>query len=383
MKPLLYLKDEQCCNCKACANICPKNAIEFKIDKLGFEYPFVNESVCVECGQCVRVCVFNSDKGGNVPIEGYAVRHKEFNICRRSSSGGMFTAIAEYIISKGGIVYGCAFNEHMTPYHIGVDTFEGLGKLRGSKYVQSDMGNTYRSIRGNLGKGKLVLFTGTPCQVAALYSFLGKMDTTNLFTVDLVCHGVPSVDAFKKYLSYLEKKFSRKITSFRFRDKKYEWERPSISVGFDNKYKRWFANEDVYYENFRKSLLQRPSCFFCRYANEKRFGDFTIGDFWGYQKGNLSMSKKEGISCCLINTPKAKSIFEFLKINYEKVNTSIIIQGNTALRKCYSKSSDWEKLINEISENGFDRIAYEFNNTHRMIHIKSFIKKIVLRRLHK
>lgn len=385
MKPTLFHKEEECCNCKACANICPQNAIKFKLDKYGFEYPYIEEDKCIGCGCCIKVCTFKkNDQEGKTPIEGYAARHKNFDVYSKSTSGGMFTALAEYIIGKGGKVYGCAFNEQLIPCHIGVDNLNELKSIRGSKYVQSEIGNTYRSVKKNLEENKFVLFSGTPCEVNALYSFLGKTDTAKLFTVDIICHGVPSIATFKKYISYLEKKYSHNITSFQFRNKYYEWERPVICVGFGKRHKRWFTNEDVYYDSFNKGLLQRPSCFACKYAQGKRYGDFTIGDFWGYQKGNIPLTKKEGISCCLINTVKAQKCFARLNVDSVNVSIDTIIQGNTHLRKCLKRTEKWDIVMREISENGFDRFASEFYHKQSLIfHLKCFVKKIVLRKLHK
>lgn len=383
MTPQLYKKTEDCCGCKACANVCPHDAISFRLDEYGFQYPVIDDDKCIGCNRCVKTCDFQR-KGnfGNYPMAGYAARHKSFAVYSRSTSGGAFTALAEWVIERGGIVYGCVLDESMHPVHQSAESTEELAKMRGSKYVQSDVKFIYREVKDKLNEGRLVLFSGTPCQIAGLIAFLGKTDMSRLLTTDLVCHGVPSALTFHKYLELLQQKYHSKIRSFQFRNKRYEWERPVISVGLDNgKEKWWFTTEDIYYENFNKGNFQRPSCNHCKYACEYRCGDITIGDFWGYQKADIKMSVIEGISCCLINTQKAKDIFGSLNLNVEEIDPSIIIQGNYHLRKPSTKGRRWESVMNEIRDHGFETLASEFKRNNRMAFFKAFIKKIVLRKM--
>lgn len=359
MTPVLFKKREDCCGCKACANACPQDAISFCNDEYGFQYPTIDEEKCIGCNKCVKTCDFQKDgEFGHQPIEGYAARHKESDIYNNSTSGGAFTAIAEWVIQRGGIVYGCVFDEHFSPIHIGVDSIEGISAMRGSKYAQSDVGFTYREIKTRLSEGKYILFTGTPCQVAGLYSFLGKSDVSKLLTADLICHGVPSAKTLSKYIGYLEKKNRSKVDSIKFRSKYYGWICPSVEVRFENgEVERRHVGSNIYYSNFNNRNLQRLSCFRCKYSCGSRCGDITIGDFWGFHKANLKMTYQEGISCCLLNTPKAIDIFSSLHLDIEKVDISLIVQGNYHLRKPSPKSNSWETVMDAVSRKGFESVT--------------------------
>lgn len=381
MAPILFHKKEDCCGCKACANACPCDAISFQPDGFGFWYPIIDSEKCIGCEKCVKTCDFqNKESVGRTCIEGVAARHNEKAVYNNSTSGGVFTAVSEWVFAKGGIVYGCAYDDTMKPIHKFAENMEQLAGMRGSKYVQSDTGLIYRDVKAKLKEGKYVFFTGTPCQVAGLYSFLGNRDTENLLTADLVCHGVPNQEVFKKYIQFLEKKYHRKIKDFKFRDKRFEWERPVISIHFEEGGEKWwFSTTDVFYENFRKTNMQRPSCFQCKYACNSRYGDITIGDFWGYQKVNLKMSVREGVSCCLANSEKAMAIISDLNINSEKVGPESIINGNTHLLRPSIKGRQWENVLTTIKNDGFGKLSFQFHKTHRKAFLKAFVKRLILK----
>lgn len=359
MIPVLFNNPEDCCGCRVCANVCPKDAISFCGDKYGFLYPTVDEGKCIGCNLCVKSCDFTKvDEIGHFPLEGYAARHKESHVHSNSTSGGVFSALAEWIIQRQGIVYGCVFDDNYSPIHIGADSIEDVSPMRGSKYAQSDTGYIYRDVKTKLSEGRYVLFTGTPCQVAGLYSYLGKSENSKLLTADLICHGVPSAMALKKYLDYLEKKYHSKIESLKFRSKYYGWTRPSVEVCFKSgRVDRRFTGRSVYYANFHNNNLQRPSCFRCKYSCSSRFGDITIGDFWGFNKAHLKMSYKEGLSCCLINTQRAENVFGSLNLDVEKVDPSLIIQGNYHLRKSSTKGRYWDSVLSAIKRTGFESLT--------------------------
>lgn len=383
MIPVLFQNEIDCCGCKACANACTRNAISFHTNDYGFEYPIINGEKCIGCNKCVKTCDFQK-KGdfGHTPIKGYAARHKDSSVYRNSTSGGTFTALSEWVIDRGGFVYGCVFNEDMVPVHKAVDRLEDLKPMRGSKYVQSDIGFVYRDVKQKLKENKYVLFVGTPCQVAGLSSYLGNTDSSKLLLVDLVCHGVPSRETFKKYVSYLENKYRRKVTSFQFRGKLYGWLRPVIIVTFEKgKNKWWFSTEDVYYNHFNKSNLQRSSCFNCKYSCGTRCGDITIGDFWGFQKANLQMSFREGVSCCLLNTPKSIEVFQSLNLNTEEVNPDIIVQGNVHLRRTSPIGKNRETVLETIRKEGFKVLAKEYRKANKCSFLKAFLKKLILKKI--
>lgn len=380
MVPILYHHQEDCCGCRACANACPKDAISFVSDEYGFQYPTIIEDKCIGCQKCVRTCDFQKvGEFGRHALVGYAARHKEQKVYSNSTSGGVFSALGEWVIKRRGLVYGCVFDKEFAPIHIAVDSLEGLSAMRGSKYAQSDVGFVYRDVKTKLLEDKYVLFTGTPCQVAGLYSYLGKTDTEKLLTADLICHGVPSSMTFRKYIDYLEKRNHSKVRLFQFRNKLFGWNRPVVYVTFENGISKWwFPRKNIYYSNFDKRNFQRLSCSRCKYSCDSRCGDITIGDFWGFQKVGLKMSYKEGISCSLLNTTKAIGIFEELNLNVEKVDPQYIIQGNYHLRKPLPKGDDWDKVMNAVKQKGFDSpvIWLVFYKNRAKAYLKGKIRRI-------
>ena len=386
MIPVLTPSKEECCGCKACANACSQDAISFLPDEYGFAYPHIDADKCIECGTCLKACDFKKNAQDGVvlhtPLEGYAARHIDREVYSNSTSGGVFSALAQWVIEREGVVYGCAFSEDWRTVHIEADTMEKVVSMRGSKYVQSDTGLVYKQVKSRMREGKWVLFAGTPCQVAGLYAFLGKADTQKLLTADVVCHGVPSPLVFKKYILYIENKYHKKVISFQFRNKKYGWARPSIAVGFeDGTSKTWSVIKDIYYEAFNYSLLQRPACFECKYATSQRVGDFTLGDFWGWQKANITMSAQEGVCCCLLNTDKAKEVFPQLPINTNNVTVDSIIRGNYHLRHKSIKRRAWKPVMDTIVKDGFAVYAARFRKQHIISMAKAYIKRTIFYRL--
>lgn len=377
MAPILYHHQEDCCGCKACANACPKDAISFETDEYGFQFPVINKDRCINCKKCIKTCDFQK-KGefGHHSLEGYAARHKDQEVYNNSTSGGAFTALAEWVIKRGGVVYGCAFDENYMPIHIGIETLAEISSMRESKYAQSDVGFVYRDVKSKLLENRYVLFTGTPCQVSGLYSYLGKSDVNKLLTADLICHGVPSAMTLKKYIEYLEKKYHCKVQRFQFRSKMFGWNKPVVNVTFDNGMSKWwFPRKNIYYSNFDRRNFQRLSCFRCKYSCDSRCGDITIGDFWGFQKANLKMSYREGLSCCLLNTTKAKKLFKELNLNMEKVDPKLIIQGNYHLRKPSPKGRFWDPVMNSINKKGFNSLTIWL--VFYIINVETYLGRIV------
>lgn len=381
MSPLLYERPEDCCGCGACANACSQDAISFSTNKYGFLYPVIDEKKCIECGKCKKTCDFQKkNEIGQQPLKGFAAKHKDKSINLCSTSGGVFTALSEWVIDKGGVVYGCVLNDDIKAVHRSAEKVEQLSPMRGSKYVQSDTAFVYREIKERLKEGRYVLFTGTPCQVAALKAYLGTTNTEKLISVDIICHGVPNAMTLRKYADLLEKKYHRKIIQVHFRNKRFEWERPVISVDFqDGGEKWWFSTVDVYYHHFLNGNLQRPSCFNCKYACCQRTGDITVGDFWGYKKAGLKMQPNTGISCCLVNSPKGITIFNQLDIETEEVTPDTIIQGNAHLRRPAKKGKEWDTIMGIIQNDGFRQLASSFKKTHKKAFIKAYIKRIILK----
>ena len=311
MVDILDLVKEKCTGCGGCRSACPTNAISMTPDIDGFIIPAVDSEKCVSCNKCTKVCpAMNLKKENDEKPVLYAARASD-KIRAVSSSGGMFTLIANHVFGRGGVVAGVQFGEDFSAEHIIITSPDDLHRLRGSKYVQSNPRYIYREVKEYLEKGKPVLFTGTPCQVAALHNYLGR-DYDELYTMDLLCHGVPSQQAFNKYL---EQKFKGKeIASIDFRDKNYGWSSQHIHVVFSDG-TDYYGNvkTDPYVRAFIRNLQLRKSCECCPFSVFPRHGDISVGDFWGIQRIDNTQDDKKGTSIVYINNKKGKAVLEAIK----------------------------------------------------------------------
>jgi coenzyme F420-reducing hydrogenase beta subunit len=296
-------------------------------DTEGFRYPVIDETQCVQCGRCEKVCpVLNfrsTADGGNA----YAVHNRSNHVVRSSSSGGVFTALAERTIRDGGVVYGAAFESDFSVAHRRVDTVEALTSLRGSKYVQSDMGTTYACVRRDLKAGRPVLFSGTPCQAAGLRQFLGH-DDPRLLCVDIICHSVPSLKVWRSCLGSLGK-----TAAVNFRDKRDGWERYYLTVELeDGREVRVRGRDNRYMSAMVQGLSTRPSCYRCSFKGEHRACDITLGDFWGVEVICPDAFHREGTSLILIQSEKGQAAFDAVvdALDAVPVNREEALAGNPA-----------------------------------------------------
>ena len=287
-----------------------------KADEEGFFYPVIDKSVCVECGLCEKVCPFDNPRYEHTEPQAYATYVKDENQRMQSTSGGIFYAIAKWIVEQGGIVYGAAFDECFKLRHIGVDTVEGLQQLRGSKYLQSDLQQTFSEIRQYLKDGRWVYFVGVGCQVAGLKSFLRKEYDT-LVTSDLVCHGTPSQQMFDWHLDYLRQKEKGEIISYSFRDcrgwggcETYEYISQTRGKGICRLYSYELS---PYLYSFMYAFNYRYSCYNCKFAKVPRQGDITLADYWGVRKFFPRMDTSKGVSLVLVNSEKGREVWEHVK----------------------------------------------------------------------
>ena len=370
--------DKDCCGCRACENICPQDAITMEKNQEGFYYPKVNYEKCVDCGLCSKVCPMankidkNKEKYLDQP-KCYAVTTKNEDVLNKSTSGGMFYEIAKYILDNNGVVYGSTMDKDLKVKHIAIGKIEDMPKIMGSKYVNSDLGDCFKSIRKQLNNKQLVLFSGVPCQCAALQNYLLK-DYDNLITVEVVCHGTPNQDVFDKYIKYLENKEKAKVVDYKFRSKEASrWGtfRGNITYLRNSKeYKKSVnADFDKYYTSFLNADNYRESCYVCPFANKERYSDFTLGDFWGIENIDTDLKHHNGVSSVIINTNKGVSVFERIKCNIlnKEVTFNDVSAKNTQLK---------EPSVRNIIRN----IWYENFNNHnfiKKIKIKLTVKKIV------
>lgn len=314
-----------CCGCTACEAICPTDAISMQPDALGFLYPKVNAEKCINCSLCEKVCAFhpNYSKEGNLPApDVYAVRHKSIEQIERSRSGAMFVALSDFILAKGGVVYGAGYTDHFRVVHKRAVNTEQRDEFRGSKYVQSDLNTVFHQVKLDLHEGNWVLFSGTPCQTAGLKSFLSlsRTDSSKLYVVDIVCHGVPAPYFWRDYLAYIEKREGQSVVAVDFRDKKtFGWTAHKESFVFADGRK---CIENTYTYTFYEHIMFRHSCSNCHFCNFIRPSDITLADFWGWQKVKPQLNADDkGVSLVLVNTAKGQVWFDHIKEDLTYIST--------------------------------------------------------------
>ncbi len=323
------LDKSQCCGCEACRNICPRQCILMKDDKEGFLYPEVNLTDCIDCGLCEKVCPVLHPAKERRPVAVYAAKHCDDNIRLVSSSGGVFTFIAEKVIDEGGVVFGARFNDQWKVIHDYVETKDRLSCLRGSKYVQSRIGDTYKQALHFLQSGRKVLFTGTSCQIAGLKLFLRK-EYDNLLTADVICHGVPSPKVWKKFLDEITSTNRLQVTDISFRNKQKGWRNYFLSVKSDEKELSDIpVYSGIYSHLFLADLMLRPSCYSCPAKSGESCSDITLGDFWGIENILPEFDDDKGCSVALLYNPKSKYFIEGMNISDVVYNQAK--QGNPSL----------------------------------------------------
>lgn len=336
---------EDCCGCEACAQVCPKNCIDFISDYQGFLYPKVRNGSCINCGLCDKVCpvINKTTHSHNTPFTLYAVKSNNDAVREQSSSGGFFSLLADFVLGKSGVVYGAAFDSEFNVYHTRVDNNTDLPKLRGSKYVQSRVEQTFSECKDDLNEGKLVLFTGTPCQISALGHFLRK-EYDNLIKVEVVCHGVPSPMIYRQYLNetVIKDTVDRTITQVNFRRKLGSWKNYYFNIEYEDcgdicEYKEC-VTDSLYMKGFLSDLYVRPSCFECPAKNFTSGADFTIADFWGQEYTFPEFDDDRGVSAVFVNTLKAKGIFNQLSAVVVEKNFEDFIRYNPSLVSSPRKS---------------------------------------------
>lgn len=354
-KYIVIKKKDKCFGCTACAQSCPVSCIEMKEDEEGFLYPCVNKKQCVGCGKCISVCPYYNRKQNEISNI-YAAINNDSNIRKNSSSGGTFYEIAKHVISNQGVVYGCAWDDSMVARHIRIDDLKDIIRLQGSKYVQSHLGDSYSKVKQDLINGTLVLFSGTPCQVAGLKNYLGNT-YKNLILLDVLCHGVPSPKVLKDYVSLKEAKFDSKIIDMNLRDKKKSWHRLHTNIKFANGSNYFvFCEYDKYMSMFLKNISLRPSCFNCKFTTKTRQGDITLGDFWGIGKHIYDMDDDKGTSLVSINSMKGKEIWNVINQKFKFIETSFNVAeaGNTVLSLPTMKNKNRDDFYDLYAIKGYE-----------------------------
>jgi coenzyme F420-reducing hydrogenase beta subunit len=326
-----------CCGCNACVQSCPKDCITMQEDNEGFLYPSINIETCIDCSLCEKVCPEIHQGKGRKPLQVFAAKNKNEKIRVQSSSGGIFTLLAEKTIEENGVVFGARFDENWEVIHDYTETIEGLSAFRGSKYVQSRIGETFSQTKQFLKAGLKVLFSGTPCQIAGLKLFLQK-DYENLLTVDFVCHGVPSPKVWRKYLNELS---NETVSGISFRDKTKGWKVFSFSLSKNNQKQGLFIetlHQNVFMKGFLKDLYLRPSCYDCPSKSFKSGSDITLGDYWGIQDILPEFDDDKGVSLVMINSVKGQEVYN--QLNTESIGTTYenALAGNPSIETSVRKT---------------------------------------------
>ena len=379
--------ENRCVGCYSCYNICPTKAIQMIKNEEGFAYPQIDEKKCISCGKCKIACPVIDKKKLEQKSVAYAIYNKDEKIRLDSSSGGIFTLIAEQILNKNGVVYGAAFDDDFNVRHMKITKKEELSKLRSSTYVQSTINTTYEECENDLKSGKIVLFTGTPCQINGLKSYLNN-EYDNLYTHDVICHGVPSSKVWNKYIEYRKLKDcenlnENKLVNINFRSKKDGWNLYSVKFEYEKSIYEKNRLEDFYMQTFLSDICLRKSCYYCNFKGENRTADITLADFWGINRLNKSINDNKGISLIIINSKKGKEIFELIKDKgeYEEVNFNEAISFNSSYNKASKINKNRNEYFNKLDENGFLGNYKEFVEKSIkekiVITVKKIIKKLI------
>lgn len=373
----------KCSGCYACYSVCPIKSIVMKSDDEGFKYPQVDVTTCINCGLCEKACPIVSggkkEDASSVPAA-YAAFNNDENIRLKSSSGGIFSLLAENVIDKGGVVFGAAFNKDFEVLHIAVEKKSDLAKLRGSKYVQSQIGDAYKLSKHFLDTGRIVLFTGTPCQIGGLKAYLMR-DYENLICQDIICHGVPSPAVWKKYIEYRKDCDSDTAEEISFRDKQTGWKKYSLSFKYpENNYSQ-VHNADLYMNAFLKNCCLRPSCYDCSFKTVSRDADITLADFWGVQNIVPEMDDDKGTSLVLIHSKKGDSLFNEIKhlMTVKNADLDQAIRRNSAAIKSVPTYPKRRAFINEIQSKRFDKVTKKHLKDPFALRCKRLVKKIILK----
>lgn len=356
------IEKNKCCGCHACFNICPKDAISMQEDEKGFLYPVINEEKCINCNMCRKVCpVLNKKEEMKNKIKAYACYNRNLTERLKSSSGGIFCLIAKEIINRNGVVFGAAFDENFEVKHTYVENEKELKQFMGSKYTQSKIGNTYKDVKDFLDNGKYVLFTGTPCQIEGLKSYLRK-DYEKLYTQDIICHGVPSPKVWKKYLEYQKNRNKEEIKDISFRNKDHGWISYRMKILFNTKTYSKDLGQDPYMQAFLKNICLRESCYNCSFKKKNRVSDITLADYWGIDKVHPKMNDNKGISLVLVNSNKGIELFNNIKekISYKETDLDQAIKYNPALIESAKHCINEMEFINNIDNMEFDKVVKKY-----------------------
>lgn len=368
---------ELCTGCRACEQLCAHHAISMQSDREGFLTAVIDKEQCVDCGLCYKRCPQNTLVEKNEPLSVYAVQDKDDKEIKVSASGGAFAAAARMVLQQGGVVVGAAYNDDLTVSHIVIDSVKDLPRLQSSKYVQSNTEATYKQVKALLAEGRTVLYSGTPCQIGGLKAFLRK-PYDNLYTMEVICHGVASPALFARYIEWLGGKMKGKVIFYNFRDKSYGW-----GLGYKTKIKTKIkikiksSSLDPYYYHFLEGTTYRECCYRCNYCCKERNSDITAGDYWGIMHEHPKFYSLKGVSCLLVNTPQGERLWSIIAQEFYTLESTFeqVARHNHNLRHPTPRPS-----LRDIIYYNYNSISLQELFEHRLrppFNVKAWIKGMV------
>lgn len=373
----INVKEYECCGCSACVKTCPKHCISLKRNAEGFLYPKIEETECIKCSLCVKVCPFQFT--GSLRVnkpDTYAVKILDSHILEESSSGGIFSALAEEILREKGSVYGAAMSNDMkSVHHIRISSIDNIELLRGSKYLQSEMDDCFELVRQDLEKKRKVLFSGVPCQINGLKLYLNKTEYENLFCIEVLCHGVPSTLLWQKYVDYIETKYKTKVTSVNFRNKKYGWRKFGLFMEGNPTSRYNSLEKDTYLQMFLKNYCLRQSCYACKVKKYESMADISIADFWGVENIVPEIFDDKGTSLVLVQTNKGMVLFKKIQnlISYRKIDFKDGIRDNSAYYKSAYKPKERDIFFKELNTYGYEYVSKKYGH----LTMKEYVLKLI------
>lgn len=388
---MIDIRDKsQCCGCEACVQRCPKHCIALVEDAEGFLYPKVDASVCVDCGLCEKVCPVINQSDERQPQAVYAAINPDSDVRQSSSSGGVFSALADAVLSQGGVVFGVCWDEEWRLVFDYTETRDDLYRFRGSKYLQAHVGDAYIKAEQFLKLGRQVLFTGTACQIAGLKKYL-RRDYDNLLAVDVICHGAPSPQVWKKYLDEQlrlieQNRGSRyQIESINFRDKSVGWKNYNFSIGLKKadgevEYFTQPSSQNIFMRGFLRDFYLRPSCYSCPAKSGKGGSDITLGDFWGINQLKPEIDDDRGISAVMVNTPRGASWLGGLSLEQSSMSYDDVCRYNSALVRSVACPPQRVKFFERYGKESFFALVSDLcciSLARRVINkVKSILRRI-------
>ena len=387
---ITILDKTKCCGCSACVNICPKKCIDVQSDKEGFLYPVTKFTECIGCGLCEFVCPVtkaNAQPKDGTILAAFGGNTKDEQLRKKSSSGGIFGVLAKNVLSENGVVFGADFSDdYYSVQHVCIENSTDLHILQGSKYLQSEIRSSYKKTKEFLNEGRLVMFTGTPCQIAGLNAYLGK-GYDNLFTQDVICHGVPSPMIWERYARHREQIAGGTIQRISFRHKKYGWETYLVLFEFSNntRYVKKLS-DDPYMQMFLRNIDLRPSCYDCAFRNGTSGSDITLADYWGVQSENPELNDDKGTSLIIIHTQKGLNMFQKIQsdLNFRAIDFERAIRHNLPYYKSVQRPEKREQFFNELQDDSIDKVMRKYAPPMSFIQkvknkINGFVKRKIKR----